>query len=804
MGARKTGGGVEKVYEAASKWVDCALRADGSLFTPGETIWSSRWLGELRERFLDRPDVGDGDFYGKLETQLEGSPPKVYQLMGEVLYVHFLIIWRETMRGNTKEGRIQRVLEWSEQQILIPADLVVALTPGIANIGQARARYFPFYVGFIIEFAEQWKELEPDEHRRLLVEPWEFKGFATRLESRGKLFREAPNAHRVQREALLHLVFPDDFEGTVSVEQKEEIGGAKAFAHFITEPTEDVDRKLVHIRQGIEAGLGRDFGFYDPDVRIQWDARLRNWDEYVRRAKEFVASGRIKDEEYKIDIGRRLSAARSAVQNNDVGWHDSLRRGLTGPSAHPIDWRAADKFNQWCSEHPGDALKALHAIWTPADSPVSERIRTFGTIVPRSAISRPGTLATVASVLLMGFDIEQFPPFRVGVFSEAYGRTGYDQPERGADETALYEHALGFLDQFIHEAEKRGLELPHRLDAQSAVWCIAGGDWNIQDDDGDPPKINGGSQTEPDLEALAGELYLPVEFLQEIETLLDDKGQVIFQGPPGTGKTYVAQALAEHLAGSGDRVTLVQLHPSYAYEDFVQGYRPTLINDERPGFALRNGPLLRAAERAHEEQDASHFLLIDEINRGQIAKVFGELYFLLEYRDREMNLQYSDAPFSLPDNLYVIGTMNTADRSIALVDLALRRRFYFVEFHPDREPVKGVLRRWLQDKAPGMGWVADVVERVNQHMSEDRHAAIGPSYFMKDDLDEAWVERIWEHSVLPYIEERRFGERESLDEFNLERLKSEVSRGREEESTGDDGHEPSGAENEGGETQAVA
>ena len=116
------------------------------------------------------------------------------------------------------------------------------------------------------------------------------------------------------------------------------------------------------------------------------------------------------------------------------------------------------------------------------------------------------------------------------------------------------------------------------------------------------------------------------------------------------------------------------------------------------GFKLRDGPLLRAAKLARQEPDAKHFLVIDEINRGSLAKVFGELYFLLEYRDSEMTLQYSDEPFTLPSNLYIIGTMNTADRSIALVDLALRRRFYFVEFHPDDEPVKGVLRRWLAEE----------------------------------------------------------------------------------------------------------
>ncbi len=136
-------------------------------------------------------------------------------------------------------------------------------------------------------------------------------------------------------------------------------------------------------------------------------------------------------------------------------------------------------------------------------------------------------------------------------------------------------------------------------------------------------------------------------------------------------------------------------------------------------------------------------------------------------------MQYSDKHFALPDNLYIIGTMNTADRSIALVDLALRRRFHFVEFHPDKAPIKGLLKRWLEKNAPGMRWVADIVDHANEKL-DDRNAAIGPSYFMKNDLDEGKVELIWEHNVLPYIEERLFGEDKRLAEFRLASLRRET------------------------------
>ena len=240
----------------------------------------------------------------------------------------------------------------------------------------------------------------------------------------------------------------------------------------------------------------------------------------------------------------------------------------------------------------------------------------------------------------MGLDAENYPPFRITAFEKAYDLTGYDKPDGIVGEAALYEHALGFLDRVIEEARARGLTLRHRLDAQSVVWQSQ---YPQYEKEGDQPETPAPSVPTPasDIPTLADELLLPLEFLEGIESLLDDQKQVIFQGPPGTGKTYVAQALAEHLAGSKDRVTLVQLHPSYTYEDFVQGFRPTL-EDGQPGFQLKDGPLLRAAERAESEPNAKHFLVIDEINRGNPAKVFGELYFLLEYRDREMVLQYSN------------------------------------------------------------------------------------------------------------------------------------------------------------------
>jgi 5-methylcytosine-specific restriction protein B len=144
---------------------------------------------------------------------------------------------------------------------------------------------------------------------------------------------------------------------------------------------------------------------------------------------------------------------------------------------------------------------------------------------------------------------------------------------------------------------------------------------------------------------------------------------------------------------------------------------------------------------------------------------------LLEYRDEEIDLQYGDAKrFSLPKNLWIIGTMNTADRSIALMDAALRRRFYFVPFFPDQPPIQGLLRRWLTRHQPDFLWIADVVDRANQQLG-DRHTAIGPSYFLRDDLSDDWGRIIWKRSIEPYLEEQFFGEEDQLQLFDLERLR---------------------------------
>lgn len=277
-----------------------------------------------------------------------------------------------------------------------------------------------------------------------------------------------------------------------------------------------------------------------------------------------------------------------------------------------------------------------------------------------------------------------------------------------------------------------------------------------------------------DLLDIGAHLFLdPPQALRAWADLLLDSRQLIFQGPPGTGKTFIARKLGASIAGDPSRVELVQFHPSYAYEDFVEGYRPIGAGT----FALQPGPVKRLATKAANAPDEKFVLLIDEINRGNLAKVFGELYYLLEYRDEAITLQYSQEAFRLPGNIFIIGTMNTADRSIALLDMALRRRFRFVDLLPDQPPLKGLLRRFLDNKAPDMAFLADMLDDVNRELN-DPHASIGPSHFLVKDtrtLTEEKAEVIWNHSILPALADRFFDTPSELKRFGYQAVRSRTT-----------------------------
>jgi hypothetical protein len=271
-------------------------------------------------------------------------------------------------------------------------------------------------------------------------------------------------------------------------------------------------------------------------------------------------------------------------------------------------------------------------------------------------------------------------------------------------------------------------------------------------------------QPESRFAQLCKETFLPEWFFADCERLLETQKQLILQGPPGTGKTFVAEKLAAWWAGASDRTRTVQFHESYGYEDFVTGIKP-IYNPDKAETLFRPVPgvFLSFCESVRNGGGNRYVLVIDEINRAKVSRVFGELLYLLEYRNKSAMLQ-SGETFSIPDQLYIIGTMNTADKSIALVDYALRRRFAFATLQPVNGEKSVVLRAWLD--ANQIANAADV-ERLFVTLNKliaakDEALTIGHSYFMSQEavsnrrFPKDLLEFLWRYRILPLAAEYEY------------------------------------------------
>lgn len=709
----------ERVRPLAEFYRRAIADAD-SVFTPGTPVWTAPHVSELVTAFVDRPDEGGRSFGEKLTDQLDGASDGALQLFAELWCLSLAPLADYTTA--TKRRLLGEALERMQDPVSIPDEVDEALGAKAFAGGVAFKTRRPFQLALLVKVADALLTLDTEERSDALTDPAAFDDVLASV--------HAPQ-EPAQRHALRWILFPDHHLPIVSEAHRDAI--RKAFTDLVEDDTASRDDQLLQIRDALVAeDPERTVNFYLPPLVERWKShhvQQRAW----------------------------------LVRGSSVGGHDLipewLRSGYVSlPAAH---------LPMLEPETSRDELKAIVEDAYGHTSYAARAAKRDEFDLFWNKMQEGDLVVTVSQgriyVGRIAGGAEQ--PASDEAPSALHRSVTWDGPEQGFSVEQLPKELASRM-----QAQHDVLDLTQQLSALEAL---------LDADEPVEPAPTAEELELPDAtEELAETLHVGQSWIQEVVELLRDRPQLIFYGPPGTGKTYLAQKIGKHLAGGdSSKVKLVQFHPAYSYEDFFEGYRPT----REGGFDLTPGPMRRIVDQARENPTTPYVLIIDEINRGNLAKVFGELYFLLEYREEVVDLMYApdDAGFTLPSNVYIIGTMNTADRSIALVDSAMRRRFSFMALHPSEEPTAGLLRRWLQASGrPAEN--ADLLDELNRRI-EDPDFKIGPSYFMRPAVyKDGGLERTWRTSVLPLLEEHHFGDGVDVDKtYGLETVRAAV-RGAEE------------------------
>ncbi|MGW9402783.1 McrB family protein [Arthrobacter sp. NPDC055585] len=702
-----------ELEDAAAAILNPGLAGTASPFDETVVSWNEENARDLYRRVFEDPDAGAGTFMGKLEKQLDGASRGVILLTAELLTMQCLPL--SNLRPETKMARIQTVLSWMDEPPAIPSLIETGLRAGGAFNGGT---------GFNVQL---WRHLcwLCDLVISIHSNPDNAKAAADSPEGFHDVAEAVPGNLPSIRYSLEYMSWPGFFVPVVNWGHRKRI--RNAFAGDIEGASGDsefaVASDLHMIRAVQERRTGQRPDWYTEPYLSQWnpdaDPAPRAWLVRQSQGKAELASRWVSDEMVSLDA-EYLDAVEGGVTLEDL--QTAVDRGYEHLDYSERRLRARSYQMFLNLMKPEDLVLTLQGqdvhLGVITGTPERRVDEVPATLVrevawQKNTISMGALPAPVLSLL------------------EEQGTVVDLTGVLPAIRTFLEDDDVESVTEAAHEESPVEMT-PHGV-----------------------PVLRAAS------DELAQSLLMQRDDLQELIDLLQSRNQIVFYGPPGTGKTFLAGKMARYLAGDehADHVTTVQFHPSYAYEDFFEGYRPVKGTDGQVSFALTPGPLRRIAAEAAAHRDRPYFLIIDEMNRGNLAKVFGELYFLLEYRDQRINLQYnSDEKFDLPPNLFIIGTMNTADRSIAMVDAAIRRRFAFVELHPQEGMTSGLLERFLEarglDSRP-----AQLLKALNAEIAmEDRDLMIGPSYFMKEHTGtDTGLKQLWKYELLPLLEEHYYG-----------------------------------------------
>ncbi|KAA8745046.1 AAA family ATPase [Corynebacterium tuscaniense] len=692
------------------------MLGDGySILDSSLKIWVSEVAEELRRRIEDNPIHGKSQTqWEKLREQLTGAAPEVILLAAEIA-----ILREHPTKGSqavTRRQHLEDILGILDHPIEIPSD-VVSWMSTTSNCGfkPGQSYYGSLWrqIIWVANFIKTWDSQTPEQKASVRQDPWAIE----------KCMLDSGEDRSDIRNALQFLIFPEYFEPISSQDMKTRIRDAFAdrLSSIASDSPLDVDQDLLRVRHSLGHEISDPFHFWSPQVRPMWDkdAIQVEPDEEARGTHYWLFAPGKGGENWEAQYSDGVMA---------IGWEevgdlsqyssrDQIRKALPADQNGPNNTLALWEFQN--SIQPGDIIFAKRGR-----KEVIGRGR-----VTSEARHEPGRTG--------------FPNVRDVEWTD---KGQWEHPGDAATKTLTditrYTDYVKDLESLFGDDPSEGTPVAEH-----------------------PPYSK---------EQFLKEVYLPEEKYDRLRSLLMRKKNVILAGPPGVGKTFSAKRLAYSIMGEVDksRILTVQFHQSFSYEDFIMGYRPT----ESGGFKLEYGPFYKFCSEAQKDETGKpYFFIIDEINRGNISKIFGEMLMLIEAdkRGQILRLLYRNEKFSVPDNLHIIGMMNTADRSIAVLDYALRRRFGFFEMSPafDSSQFK---RQMEAQESEAFNALVATIKDLNREIESDptlgRGFAIGHSYLtLPEDTapDETWLSSVVEDELIPLLDEYWFDEQSRVEEWSF-------------------------------------
>ena len=731
----------EPIYEAADLFRQRVMVDGTSFLWPDHEAWSVQNIDALLKVLGSNTSYGVTAFYSQLHEQLSNETDGVLRVAADATAFYLLFPNSHDFGSNAKMNGVNRIIEWRPTELALPAashDLLKAVfADGIGETStwyqSGRSRHLTLLLTFAREIIGNESGLSDAERYRQVLQ---------RL-----VDRDVPDSP--VRPAALHLLFPDRFEAVIHATSRKAI--VTAFSGWTDDATNQ-DAALANIRRHlIDQGAPADFQFFDPEIQELWVPMTPPKEE---------TDATIRRRYWKISPGEGAHRWSMFRQEDVIA----------------VNWTKAGDLGQLPQQSLEDFKKALGSI-------------------PAFAESGPNGIASAAKQLWY-FEHEM----QIGDHVLAYGNSSVlgwavvqgQYAYRQSYDEYPHQRAVAWQPFTTILTSTLSPDLANKLKHLTTLKELTQEEFEeatVQS----PPPIVQPPVSGPTIPDLAAATYMDTAELDDLIDLLQDKKQLILEGPPGSGKTWLADKLARYLTRNpfdgnpNEQVELVQFHQSYGYEDFVQGIRPITDADGRLTYRVVPGIFTRFCRTAASNLDKSFVLIIDEINRGNLSRIFGELLLLLEYRDRRVRLPYgtegasdADAFLMIPPNLVVIGTMNSTDRSLAQIDYALRRRFYFHRLLPmDRKGQAPVLGNWLAaqpftqpDRERLHGLFVALNSAIQRHLTVDFQ--VGHSYFMRPDIDtDAGLRRVWDRAVWPLLEEYFHGSRNGdtvLAEFRLDAL----------------------------------